>query len=63
MAACTWRPSEFFGLESSVGTLRVGSRSLLTWVPLGPASVVTQEDLWDAILRAERAIPLEMVSS
>ena len=63
MAACTWRPSEFFGLESSVGTLRVGSRSLLTWVPLGPASVVTQEDLWDAILSAERAIPLEMVSS
>jgi len=63
MAACTWRPSEFFGLESSVGTLRVGIRSLLTWVPLGPASVVTQEDLWDAILRAERAIPLELVSS
>jgi cytosine/adenosine deaminase-related metal-dependent hydrolase len=63
MAACTWRPSEFFGLKSSVGTLRVGSRSLLTWVPLGPASAVTQEDLWDAILRAERAIPLEMVSS
>jgi cytosine/adenosine deaminase-related metal-dependent hydrolase len=63
LAACTWRPSEFFGLESLVGTLRVGSRSLLTWVPLGPASAVTQEDLWDAILRAERAIPLEMVSS
>jgi cytosine/adenosine deaminase-related metal-dependent hydrolase len=63
MAACTLRPSEFLGLESSVGTLRVGSRSVLTWVPLGPASVVTQKALWDAILSAERAFPLEMVYS
>lgn len=63
MAACTFRPSAFLGLESSVGTLRVGSRSVLTWVPLGQASVVTQEALWEAMLGAKEAIPLEMFHS
>lgn len=59
MAACTTGPAKFLGVEKLVGTLRVGSKSLLTWVPLEHQAPETQEQLWESLLEANRAMPLE----
>jgi cytosine/adenosine deaminase-related metal-dependent hydrolase len=59
MAACTIGPANFLGIENLVGTLRVGSKSLLTWVPLENRPPETEEQLWESILHANRAMPLE----
>ena len=59
MAACTTAPANFLGVQDWVGTLRLGSKSLLTCVPIEAQSPTTEEELWQALLEAKRAFPLE----
>jgi len=60
MASCTTDPANFLSLEGLAGTLRVGSQSLLTWIPLGARHLESEEQLWHALVNSDRAMPLEM---
>lgn len=60
MAACTTGPSIFLGMEHLAGTMRTGSKSLLTWVPLGESSISSEAELWHSMLSSCGVRPLEV---
>lgn len=60
MASCTTAPANFLSLEWLAGTLRVGSKSLLTWIPFTSKHLDNEDQLWQAIENSDRAMPLEI---
>jgi cytosine/adenosine deaminase-related metal-dependent hydrolase len=59
MSACTTEPARFLEIENTIGTIRVGSKSLMTWVPLGDSQLGSEDQVWQAMLASEQAVPLE----
>ena len=60
MEQCTTSPAKFLEIDQWVGTIRQGSKSLLTWVPLGGQEIADEDQLWQAMLDSHQAIPLEV---
>jgi len=59
MAQCTICPAKFLEIDDLVGTIREGSKSLLTWVPTGNTKIQTEDQLWQAMLDSPQAMALE----
>ena len=59
MAQCTTCPAKFLEIDDLVGTIREGSKSLLTWVPTGNTKIQTEDQLWQAMLDSPQAMALE----
>jgi hypothetical protein len=60
MEQCTTSPAKFLEIDQWVGTIRQGSKSLLTWVPLGGQEIADEDQLWQAMLDSHQAMPLEV---
>lgn len=60
MAQCSTSPAKFLEIDNLIGTIRQGSRSLLTWVPLGVQEIADEDQVWQAMLYSPQAMPLEV---